>query len=274
MNLLFTVDERYVPPLMTALGSIFANNRGTAFGIYLVHAGLPGQVLSGIGAYCARHESALVSVRVPEGRFEGAPVVGHYTTAMYYRLLAHVLLPDTVDRVLYLDPDILVIGRLDALYETDLAGSLYAAACHEDPVGVTDAVNRLRLALPLASAGYFNTGVLLMDLSRRAEMVAEDALFALVDRYRAELILPDQDVFNALYGARTLRLDESLYNYDVRHYDMMRVVSGGVKDLRWVMENTVVLHFCGKAKPWRKGASGRFVALYLHYMHRQKSADF
>lgn len=34
----------------------------------------------------------------------------------------------------------------------------------------------------------------------------------------------------------------------------------------WVMRNTVVLHFCGKKKPWTSNYAGRFGALYKHYM--------
>lgn len=266
MNLLFTLDENYTEPLITMLGSIFATNRGTAFDVYILHASLTEETLARIARLCARHASRMVPVRVEEGRFAGAPVVGHYTTAMYYRLLAYALLPDTLDKVLYLDPDILIINRLDALYQTDVSGYLYAAASHSDPVGVTDAVNRVRLD-QYESDGYYNTGVLLMNLERQRAYMREDEMMAFVEKYRKELILPDQDVLNAMYGDKVLKLDDNLYNYDARWYEAHRVISGGIMDLDWVMQNTVVLHFCGKNKPWHKGYSGRFAALYKHYMH-------
>ena len=65
---------------------------------------------------------AAVPVSVPEDLFAAAPVVRYYSRAMYYRLLAAQLLPAGVDRVLYLDPDILVINALRPLYDTDLEG--------------------------------------------------------------------------------------------------------------------------------------------------------
>ena len=49
---------------------------------------------------------------------------------MYYRLLAPRLLPASLHRVLYLDPDILVINPLTPLWETDLKGNLFGAASH------------------------------------------------------------------------------------------------------------------------------------------------
>ena len=34
----------------------------------------------------------------------------------------------------------------------------------------------------------------------------------------------------------------------------------------WVFTHTAVLHFCGKAKPWKPGYHRRFGPLYKHYM--------
>jgi len=49
---------------------------------------------------------------------------------MYYRLLAFKFLPEELDRILYLDPDILVINPIDELYNMDIDNYLYAAAYH------------------------------------------------------------------------------------------------------------------------------------------------
>ena len=81
-----------------------------------------------------------------------------------------------------------------------------------------------------------------------------------------ELLLPDQDVLNALYGRRILEIDDSIWNYDARNYNNYLLRSAGVCDMDWVMENTAVLHFCGWAKPWQKGYIHRFSILYKHYM--------
>jgi lipopolysaccharide biosynthesis glycosyltransferase len=61
---------------------------------------------------------------------------------MYYRLLAYKFLPPDLERILYLDPDILVINPIRELYETDIDGYLYAAAYHDMlPIsGITNCV--------------------------------------------------------------------------------------------------------------------------------------
>ncbi len=77
---------------------------------------------TGGGAFqlCRAHHSQLHPLEVPDGLFTDAPVVRYYSRAMYYRLLAAELLPRELDRVLYLDPDILVIRPVRPLYETQL----------------------------------------------------------------------------------------------------------------------------------------------------------
>ena len=181
---------------------------------------------------------------------------------MYYRLLAARLLPDTLDRVLYLDPDILVINPLRPLWETDLQGNLFAAAAHTGMTELANGVNRVRLG---SEGDYYNSGVLLMDLAAGRREIHPDELFAYVAEHGKELLLPDQDLLNALYSQRILPLEDALWNYDARNYNNYLLRSGGVYRVRWVMEHTAILHFCGKAKPWKPGYLYRFGVLYQHY---------
>jgi len=78
-------------------------------------------------------------------------------------------------------------------------------------------------------------------------------------------VLPDQDVLNALYGNRILPLEDVLFNYDARDYSSYLLQSSGLYNVKWVMEHTVILHFCGRAKPWKAGYMYRFGLLYQHY---------
>ncbi|MBT9902765.1 hypothetical protein GPL24_07115 [Anaerostipes hadrus] len=44
--------------------------------------------------------------------------------------------------------------------------------------------------------------------------------------------------------------------------------STGKNNLNWIMQNTSVLHFCGKHKPWQDDYKNPFGILYLHYLNR------
>ena len=264
MNIFVTLDRNYLPPLRVMLGSLLINNPGEDFDIYLAAEGVSLQDVEALRLLSPRGRVDFHFLQIDDRWFDGAPTVRYYSRAMYYRLLAAQLLPPEIDRALYLDPDILVIGRVRPLYDTPLGNQLYAAAMHRGFTGISGPISKIRLP-DYEADEYFNSGVLLMNLPRiRQEVRAED-IFEYVEKNYQALILPDQDVLNGLYGTQILPMEEAVWNYDVRRYDTYRISSQGRMDMDWVMRNTVFLHFCGKKKPWTPSFRGRFNALYKHY---------
>jgi len=263
IRLLASLDQGYVSQLCVLLTSIYLNNPGERFELYLLHHQLSDECCARIMRCCVQYGFAFYPICVEDRLFCGAPSSGRYPREMYYRLLAPQLLPGHVRRVLYLDPDILVINPLRPLWDIDLQGRLFAAAAHTGKTELANSVNRIRLK---TDHNYYNSGVLLMDLAAgRTEIVPEE-LFRYISEHESELLLPDQDILNVLYGRYILPVDDVIWNYDARNYNNYLLRSSGVQDIMWVMENTAVLHFCGKAKPWKPGYLYRFGVLYRHYM--------
>lgn len=270
ISILVSLNQNYLPRLKVLLTSIKLNDPGEKIQLYLLHTALDGPSLAEIGRRCDAYGYAFCPIEVDGALFQTAPVTRQYPQEMYYRLLAPQLLPDTLERVLYLDPDILVINPLRPLWETDLRGCLFAAAAHTGKTEIANSMNRLRLG---SGCDYYNSGVLLMDLSAGRKEICPEEIFSYVAEHGKELLLPDQDLLNVLYGSRVLPLDDGIWNYDARNYNNYLLRSSGVRDLNWVMAHTAILHFCGKAKPWKKGYFYRFGLLYQHYAqlsHRQE----
>ena len=263
IHLLVTLDGRYLPQLRVLLTSLAVNDPGVAVELYLMHRSLTPEELGQAGGLCARFGWGLHPVEVDGALFAGAPVTRQYPQEMYYRLLAPHLLPREVRRVVYLDPDILVINPLRPLWEIDLKGRIFAAAAHTGTTELANSVNRVRLG---TDHDYYNSGVLLMDLEAGRRRIVPEEVFVYSAEHSKELLLPDQDLLNALYGDEVLPLDDAVWNYDARNYKTYLLRSAGVCDVDWVMAHTVLLHFCGKAKPWKKGYVHRFGLLYKHYM--------
>ena len=262
ISILSALDEHYLPQLRVLLTSLRLNEPSRSVDLYLLHSTLSEEDLSTVEQQCGAFGYGFYPVRVEDALFQNAPVTRQYPKEMYYRLLASRLLPDTLGRVLYLDPDILIINPLRPLWETELEGCLFGAAAHTGMTELANSVNRVRLS---SGSDYYNSGVLLMDLAAGRREIDPEEIFAYVAAHRMELLLPDQDLLNALYGRRILPLDDALWNYDARNYNNYLLRSAGTQDVRWVMEHTAVLHFCGKAKPWKPGYIYRFGVLYQHY---------
>lgn len=265
MNLLLTLDENYLLPCKVMLDSFFASNpQEKDVTVYLLHSAIPGGKLSELDTFCADFGARLIPIAVEPTLFENAPTSKRYPKEMYYRLLSPLILPRQVERVLYLDPDMLIINPLRPLWEQNLGGNVFAAASHTGLTEMANEINQRRLD---TEHEYFNSGVMLIDLKAARSLVTAEDVFRCVSEHEKELILPDQDVFNMLYGKQTLPVEDVLWNYDVRNYAKYLIRSSGSHDLNWVMDNTAVLHFCGKNKPWHADYKNPFGMLYLHYQN-------
>lgn len=168
------------------------------------------------------------------------------TRATYYRLWLTEILPAEIDKVLYLDGDIIVRSSLLPLWDIDLSG--YALGAVPDmSEAVMDKYGRLGYAPEL---GYFNAGVLMVNLDywRRNAVVQE--FMAMLMHRPEDLHCHDQDVLN--YCFREAKLNLSIkYNvqdgflYEVAYYDY-RKYKQQVAEAR---RSPVIIHYT-HAKPW------------------------
>ena len=177
---------------------------------------------------------------------------------MYYRIFAAKYLPPTLDRILYLDPDLVVLKPLSSLYALPLNGYFFAAATHVRKV--LRKLNGLRLGAGFDEAGpYINSGVMLMNLSRLRAEQDTDAVFEYIRRHKNTLLLPDQDIISGLYADRIFPIDARIYNMTER-----LLIFGNRDGLtpEWVAQNSAIVHYCGRNKPWKDRYNGRLGVFY------------
>ena len=263
IHILVTLDENYLPPLRVMLTSLFVNNPGEKMEVWMLHSSIPEIEINNLRKFCENYNAVLHPLQVDDSLWGSAPANSRYPQEMYFRLLAPRLLPDALDRVLYLDPDILIINPLRPLWDLDMQGFPFAAAAHTGKTEFANDVNRIRLS---TEHDYFNSGVLLIDLVRGRKENDPQKVFRYAEEHKNELLLPDQDILNGLYGSRILELNDAVWNYDARNYSSYFFRSAGQANIDWVMQNTAILHFCGGAKPWKPLYCHRFGILYKHYM--------
>lgn len=262
LEIVVTCDEGYLGPLRTMLLSLRANNRAENIRVWILHRGIPQVVLESLAVFCGRIKIELAPRMVDQALFAHARSSERYPQEMYYRMVAPHVIDADIDRALYLDPDILIINPLAPLFDIELGDCVFAAASHTDAVHPATALNNVRLN---TNELYFNTGVILMDMTRAKALIDPDEIFAFATEHERKLLFPDQGIFNALYGERTLPVPDQVWNYDARKYPDNIIRTGGEATLDWVMNNTAILHFCGRDKPWAPKYRGQFAALYKHY---------
>lgn len=201
--------------------------------------------------------SLLLRYATQTTRFFCTPVLERLPEESFYRLLAFCYLPESIERCLYLDPDIYVRKSLIPLYTMELGDSYLAAAGHMH--GFRNALNKARLGCK-EEKRYLNSGIMLMNLSAiRKDFTLEVVLECLEENVQ-RLILGDQDMANILFGKKTILIDERIYNLDERTYKYFNKRKRF--DLNAVKQETAIVHYNGKYKPWNDGYKGVLNCFY------------
>lgn len=258
MNLLMTLDSGYLHQLCVLLASVKRHNPDTELSVYLLHTALNEEHFSEIREVLAS-DGVLCPIKIDAAEFSDAPITDRYPPEMYYRLLAAKYLPDSLERILYLDPDTVVLKSLWELYNMPFEGCLLAAASH---VGkLMSLLNAARLNTWEKDEPYINSGVMLLNLEQLRISQSEEEIYAYIRRCRNRLILPDQDIISGLYGSEIKLIDPFLYNMTERIYEF-RMATEVWHNLDWVKAHTVIVHYCGRNKPWKDNYIGALDIFY------------
>lgn len=269
MNLLFAIDRNFTDLFVTCMRSILRNGGADHYTAYILHSDLAQVQQEAL----ARKLGARVScqfVTVDSEMFADFPTTKRYPRQIYYRLAAPLLLPDHLDRVLYLDVDLVVINPLTELYEIDFEGNYYVACTHTKEF--LSRLNQARLGTPKGTP-YINTGVMLLNLQALREHLSLPDIQCYAREKMHKLILPDQDILTALYGDKTKLVDTMRYNLSDRILTLYNAdPKNPTLDVAWVRRNTSIVHYCGKNKPWKDNYIGS-LGIFYHELSRKNQQD-
>lgn len=264
-HILVTLDRNYLKVLSVMLYSLSQSDPEGVYTVYVVNNTLTEEDFASLSALLPRTE--LVNVQVPEDLLQNAPVSDRYPTEMYYRLFAARYLPQQLERILYLDPDLVVLHSLRSLYQIDFDGKLFAAASHIESRTFRE-LNRRRLHLS-EHAKYLNSGVMMMNLALLRKE-SPQTIIDYIQSHKATLLLPDQDVLNALYADRTVPLDPLVYNLGEKYLRLknLHLPPAEKLTLDWVRSNTAIVHYYGRNKPWKEHYRGS-LGIFYHEWEQQ-----
>jgi lipopolysaccharide biosynthesis glycosyltransferase len=215
-------------------------------------------------------DDARVHWIVPDvGRVARLPVSDHASTSAYLRLLLPKLLPDAIDRVLYLDSDLLVRRDVGQLWKVPHAGApVVAVQDYGMPWFDAARVSRdfalqrkyLVSARPVANyaelglrgeAPYFNSGVMVMDLAAWRREGLSEACLACVEQNREHLYLWDQYALNVVLADRWSEADPRWnFNAQLRKTPSWRHSGLRRNNYGLAMQDPWIVHYCSAKKPW------------------------
>ncbi|MGN0264578.1 MAG: glycosyltransferase family 8 protein [Oliverpabstia sp.] len=241
INILISVNRNYLDKAETMLHS-FRRNNSEEVTVYLMNHCLSDTEIKKFKKYLHRYlRMDLEVIDVSKTVFDQMPLsYGRFSIEIYYRVLAQFLLPQTVDRIMWLDADIVICGSICEFYHQEFEGKLLVAcpdaACEdEEIVQIKD-----NLGLPKGHL-YFNSGVLLLNLEALRNKTNIYEIAQIAQSIADYFIYPDQDLLNFLYSGRVKYCDQNRFNCQAKRFGKL------TKDQ---VEDIVILHYTGYQKPW------------------------
>ena len=230
MNLMIVTNSKYLPYTYVMLFSLFQNHPGTEIDVFLPYEDLSETEIATLSAFCAAFAGKkLTPLYVGTAFKEQVQSRNGINVETYYRILGLKLLPESMDRILYLDVDMVIKGDLTPLYNMDLTGKAFAVC--EDIFGKINGfheANKRRLSIP-PQYSYFNAGVMLFNLKLLREEQAADRMLENIYRDYERYEYNDQDVMNEMYYDRLTWTGWDMYNCPPCHYYLDQAASAAGK---------------------------------------------
>lgn len=248
------------------LSSLFASNPNTSFKIHLLHDyTTDGNDLSSLQSWIIERRHSISCYNAEVGIPDNVPVHSRFSAAAWFRVLLPDLLPE-LDRVIYLDVDLVVVKNIAPLWNTKLDTKLVAASTNPFYPNMS-MVPVYKLGITHGS-DYFNSGVLLLDLKGLRVFGLAKKVFALASSDPAITRFADQDPLNAVLHQHCLLLSPA-WNAQSPYFDLStkQLSSQGisVEGIQAARLRPAIIHYSGPWKPWNFRCSHPKRALYKKY---------
>jgi len=244
VNIATSLNSNYMRYAYVMLTSFFINHSGDRdVHVYLLYSYLTAEDKETLENLVRSYSGTIHWLLIDKELFSEFKTTDSWSAEAYYRLLLPDILAEDVDRLLYLDVDIIVNKPLDELYFTDFEGNVICACqdlC-EAPFGdERDMIFKEQIQNDFT---YFCSGVLLLNIREiRKKYCFKDYLDA-ARRLDYRMVAPDQDILNYMHWQETKYFDQARYN--------LFAWTAYTKNIHYpeVKEMASIIHFSGP-KPW------------------------
>jgi lipopolysaccharide biosynthesis glycosyltransferase len=258
INFLFSCDSGYAIPLTVCTNSIFENHKENKVNIFVFYSTLSEDQKGKLIGLAYQYNQKINLIHINERYFNDVPVL-RWTKETYYRLLINELLPESIERIIYLDCDIIVNKNLIELYYLDLGDNSIAALPEKNSLDF-----RPRLGLN-KEGQYFQAGVILFDVKKTKEVSSYEQSINTIGKIGDKLIAVDQDVINVMFDGKIKEIDEKFNNckitnfYNNNYYRLFNHTDiNKIKD-------TYIFHYA-TGKPWNNLFSGACENIWYKYL--------
>ncbi|MEL6671273.1 MAG: glycosyltransferase family 8 protein [Bacteroidota bacterium] len=267
MHICFSSDSHYVQHLGVTLISLLEHNRAAGkIHVYIIDGGITPAQKAQLEDLVRPYDTEMTFLSIDSALFQGFMVDKHITLASYYRIVLPDILPPQVEKILYLDCDLLVLDSLRDLWHTDL-GETYLAA-------VPELDNFRHREMGSGNIPYFNAGVLLMNLAKWREASLTAKTLAFIRENPDQIAYHDQDALNKMVLEGWTKLDVK-WNLIVPYIQERArfSIQQHPSVVAAIMKPSIV-HFNQSFKPWHYKLRHPYKYLYYQFLNKTPWKDY
>lgn len=266
MNILLSTDNNYVMPTGVLMHSIGENTKGIIDFYIMIDSQFTSNNKIILTDIAAIYKSKVTYFTITDDMTnmlpfakEGMP--SHVSVATYYRLFITHFLPVSVEKILYLDGDMIVRGSLISLWNTNMEGVPVIVA-HDMDEKIHLQTGRLTYD---EQYGYFNAGMMLINVQYWREHNCLNLFMDFIRENGSRIVFHDQDVLNCVF-AKTKRWTSVTYNFQngFIHKQGIRHCPNDI-DVKKCIHNPVIIHYTTSEKPWFEECMHPFKQEWLKY---------
>ncbi len=255
-NICYSLDSHYTEQLAVSMCSILKNsNEDENINFYILDGGLSVQDKTNIDLLKKIKNFSIEYIKINQEDFKVCPLLKekdekyssyHVTLPTYFRFKLPSLLKN-IDKILYIDCDVIVRTSLKELFKENLNNKALAM--------VVDAENK-KEAKRLNLKKYYNAGVMLINLDFWRKNNVEETLFNYAKNNSDKILWQDQDIVNIVLEDRIKNISEK-WNFQYFLYEKI--------DFKTLSDSSII-HLAGRFKPWLIPFEHPIYDYYYYYM--------
>lgn len=257
-----TIDDNYVQHCIVMLLSLFKNNNKNVFHIFILTNQLNQINLKIIRLFFRFKKHSFEIKYVDETLLKDAPVYGHVSLATYYRLLIPLLLPIEIEKVLFLDSDIIIVENIEQLWDFDV--SIYSHIAVENCGDNKPFIEKLEIP---SSSKYFNAGIMLINLNWWRSNDVYSKSIDYLKSHLERITFWDQDLLNAILYNDWFEFPLSYNAQSFLFSENTKFYSNKEKE---AINSPKIIHFTGggDSKPWYYSNGHPYKNVYQYYLSK------
>lgn len=265
INLVLCCDENYVQHAAALLASVAIHNKS-------VDVFLLTNCVTELSVQCVREQISSYkgwTLNVMDcsdiKKRLGVSVPNTISISAYIRLFLSSVLPQYIEKVIYLDCDIIVTNSLEKLWCINLGEDLIAGV-----MDVGGKRSKIKVGLP-DSEPYLNSGMLLINLKEWRNIALQDKMLQYLQSHEGNVFHHDQGIINAVCCGRKMVLPPkfnvmtAFFDFDYNEISKSESHYYSKQDISIAKSSPVIVHFTPSltGRPWFKGCSHIYAEKYL-----------